>query len=134
MRVYFVKMRRCRVENGFTLLEIIAVLVILSVLSAVAIPRYISLDENAKQKAINAGIAELNGRETLTWSNLKISGSGYQTDAHLFGLVDTTLGQEYSWDGGSPNISGGTLRFKQDTSVPLSRAESTHLQPAEWSR
>jgi prepilin-type N-terminal cleavage/methylation domain-containing protein len=49
-------------EKGFTLVEIIAVMVILSVLAAVAIPRYMSLDENARQRAIDAGIAELNGR------------------------------------------------------------------------
>ena len=121
-------------RNGFTLLEIIATLVIMSILAAVAIPRYISLDESAKQKAINAGIAELNGREILTWSNLKISGSGYRGDGHLFGLVSTTLGQEYTWNGGAPIISGGTLTFRDSTSVPLSRAESSNDRPGEWSR
>ncbi len=116
------------------MLEIIAGLVIISVLAAVVIPRYISLDERAKQKALNAGIAELNGRETLTWSNLKISESGYLDDAHLFGLMDTTLGSDYSWEGGSPNISGGTLIFRLGTSAPLSRSESSIESPAQWSR
>ena len=116
------------------MLEIIAGLVIISVLAAVVIPRYISLDERAKQKALNAGIAELNGREALTWSNLKISESGYQDDAQLFGLMDTTLGPDYSWQGGSPNISGGTLIFRLATSAPLSRAQSTNEYPAQWSR
>jgi MSHA pilin protein MshA len=60
-------------EKGFTLVEIIAVMVILSVLAAVAIPRYMSLDESARQRAIDAAISELNGRETLTWSNIKIT-------------------------------------------------------------
>ncbi len=123
-----------RAGNGFTVLEIIAGLVIISVLAAVVIPRYISLDERAKQKALNAGIAELNGRETLTWSNLKISESGYLDDAHLFGLMDTTLGSDYSWEGGSPNISGGTLIFRLGTSAPLSRSESSIESPAQWSR
>jgi len=45
-------------EKGFTLVEIIAVLVILSVLASVAIPRYISLDESARQRAIDAGDTE----------------------------------------------------------------------------
>ena len=124
----------CQAERGFTLLEIIAALVIVSILAAVAIPRYISIDESAKQKAIDAGIAELNGRETLTWSNLKISESGYQDDTHLFGLMDTTLGREYSWEGAGPDSSGGTLTFKLSTPVPLSRAGSTNEHPAEWSR
>ena len=127
-------MKCCRAESGFTLLEIIAALVILSVLATVAIPRYISLDESAKQKAIDAGIAELNGRETLTWSNLKISESGYRDDTHLFGLMDTTLGQDYSWEGAGPDTGGGTLKFRLSTPVPLTRNGSTNEYPAEWSR
>jgi prepilin-type N-terminal cleavage/methylation domain-containing protein len=127
-------MKCCQAESGFTLLEIIAALVILSVLAAVAIPRYISLDDSAKQKAIDAGVAELNGRETLTWSNLKISESGWQDDTHLFGLMDTTLGRDYSWEGGAPNSSGGTLIFRLSTPVPVSRTGSTKEYPAQWSR
>ena len=127
-------MKCCQAERGFTLLEIIAALVILSILSAVAIPRYISLDESAKQRAIDAGIAELNGRETLTWSNLKISESGWQDDTQLFGLMDTTLGRDYSWDGAGPDKSGGTLKFRLSTPAPLSRTGSTKEYPAQWSR
>ena len=127
-------MECCPADRGFTLLEIVAALVIVSILAAVAIPRYISLDESAKQKSIKAGIAELNSRETLTWSNLKISESGYQDDTHLFGLMDTSLGQDYSWNGGAPDSSGGTLVFRLSTPVPVSRVGSTNEYPAQWSR
>ena len=122
-----------RADKGFTLLEIIATLVILSILAAVAIPRYISLDASAKQKAIDAGIAELNGRETLTWSNLKI-GNGYQGDAIMFPLVDTYLGFDYTWLGVGPDASGGTLSFQQSAGVTLSRTMSTTVHPGVWSR
>lgn len=121
-------------EKGFTLVEIIAVMVILSVLAAVAIPRYMSLDENARQRAIDAGIAELNGRETLTWSNIKITVTGYIDDATLFPILDTTLGNDYTWVGGAPNENGGTLRFKASIEVPLTRTESTDIRPGSWSR
>ena len=121
-------------EQGFTLIELIAVLVILSVLVAIAIPRYISIDESARQRAIDSGIAELNGRETLTWSNIKITMTGYLDDAALFPLVDKTLGAGYSWDGGPPDQEGGTLKFKESTIVPLTRTESTFSKPGYWSR
>jgi prepilin-type N-terminal cleavage/methylation domain-containing protein len=121
-------------EKGFTLVEIIAVMVILSVLAAVAIPRYMSLDESARQRAIDAGIAELNGRETLTWSNIKITLTGYTEDAALFPILDTTLGDYYSWVGGPPDKDGGILRFKASIEVPLTRTESSDIQPGFWSR
>jgi prepilin-type N-terminal cleavage/methylation domain-containing protein len=122
-------------EKGFTLLEIIAVMVILSILAAVAIPKYVSVDESARQRALDAGISELNGRETLTWSNEKISASGWISDEKTFGLIDKDLGTEYSWDSADPaDESGGTLIFKESSSANLNRTVSTYERPGSWSR
>jgi len=121
-------------EKGFTLVELIAVMVILSVLAAVAIPRYMNLDESARQRAIEAGISELNGRETLIWSNIKITRSGYTDDATLFPILDTTLGGDYSWIGGSPDKDGGTLRFQTSVTVSLKRTESSDIRPGYWEK
>jgi prepilin-type N-terminal cleavage/methylation domain-containing protein len=121
-------------NKGFTLLEIIATLVILSILAAIAVPKYVSLDESARQRAIDAGIAELNGRETLTWSNEKISVSGWVSDVKTFREVDKYLGDEYQWDTDDPDQNGGTLTFKESLPVTLSRVESTNERPGSWSR
>ena len=57
-----------RNQKGFTLVEIITVLVLLSVLYAIAVPKYIELEQNAQQKVFDGAIAELNGRESLVWA------------------------------------------------------------------
>jgi len=52
-------------EQGFTLIEIIAVLVLLGILAAVAVPKYMSLTSEARKKAAVAGVTELNGRANI---------------------------------------------------------------------
>ena len=118
------------------LVEIIAVLIIIGIIAAVAVPRYINLQANAKRRAIDAAIAELNGRESLTWANQKISVGGYPGDALTFSQVNTDLGEDvWEWDPKlfNPLASGGTLRFKGEL-VTLSRSPSTTNRPAVWSR
>jgi len=115
------------------MLEIIAVLIILSVLAAIAVPKYINLEANARQRILDAGMQELNAREHLAWSDQKISTSGYVSDAKVFSVVSYEIGIDYTWNSGDPTPSGGTLIFS-DESVTLSRSPSTAGQPAQWTR
>ena len=122
-----------RNQNGFTLVEIIAVLILLSVLAAIAVPKYIDLEQNAQQKAFDGAISELNGRESLVWANQKMSGSGYQDDDQLMLAVDYYLGNDYAWQPGHPVASGGDLTFKGET-VTFNRTASDAAKPAIWNR
>ena len=120
-------------QAGYTLIEIISVLIILSVLAAIVVPRYVALDVGAKIRAIDYGVAEMNGRESLTWANVKLSQSGWTDDAsQVWPQIDTNLGDQYFWDTG-PTASGGTLRF-EDQSSSVNRTGSTDRQPGFWNR
>jgi prepilin-type N-terminal cleavage/methylation domain-containing protein len=130
-------------QRGFTLLELIAVMLILGVLAALAVPCYIDLEASAKSSAIDAAVSELNGRESLTWSHVKISDSSYDTltgdnDVWALMLNDSTksfpdLGPGYQWTAG-PTKSGGTLNFKGSVDFDVSREFSTIASPAIWTR
>jgi MSHA pilin protein MshA len=65
-----------RNEKGFTLIEIIAVLVILGILAAVAVPRYLDLMGQARISAAQAAIGEIKGRLSSAQAKYMITNSG----------------------------------------------------------
>jgi prepilin-type N-terminal cleavage/methylation domain-containing protein len=117
-------------QKGFTLIEIMAVLVIISVMASVATKKWIDISKLAQDRALTAGITELNSRETLTWTNQKFASGGYTNDGDIWTAMSTDLGTHYSWVAG-PDASGGTLGFGARTMI-LSRTVSTSIASARW--
>jgi prepilin-type N-terminal cleavage/methylation domain-containing protein len=91
---------------GFTLTEVIIVLVIMSVLSAIAIQRILTLDSTATRKAFECAVSELNTRECLTWTLLKTSTGELIDDSRVYAAVDTDLALN---TGGFPRLPAAAL-------------------------
>ena len=114
-------------QRGFTLIEVIASLVIVGMLSSVAVHRYYTIEVNAEKTILLAAVQELNTRELVRWLETKMSSGGYPGDEPLFGTVNKDLGPDYTWDAG-PGLEGGTLHFGSQNATLL-RTPSDSASP-----
>ncbi len=102
----------------------------LAVLASLSIPRFIQVDANAGRQALVSSVAELNSRESLTWSLVKLSTTGWIDDAGVYSQLDTDLGSDFRW---TPHaaIDGGNLHFKEQM-LKLERESSLSTRAGKW--
>ncbi|MEJ2101934.1 MAG: prepilin-type N-terminal cleavage/methylation domain-containing protein [Desulfobacterales bacterium] len=126
MEVRFSKLN----QEGFTLIELISIMIILGVLVSVALRKYENLTSTASMQTLAIAVIELNVRESLIWANMKISNDGYKMDEDVFVTLDKNLGPKLKWNP-LPTIDGGTLHFESH-SISLNRTPSTSSAPGRW--
>jgi prepilin-type N-terminal cleavage/methylation domain-containing protein len=124
--------KKCSLRNqkGFTLIELISVMIIMGVMSSVAVKKVDFITDTASTRALAITVKELNVRESLVWSNMKISYDGYTTDEDIFAALDTNLGAKLKWNPG-PTIDGGTLHCESQ-SIVLNRTHSENSTAGKW--
>lgn len=79
-------------NSGFTLLEIIAVMVIMSILAVVAVPKYFDLQAQAKIRAMETAMAEAVGRVNGYFAQQVLAGIDPATIVYDDANLGTDLG------------------------------------------
>jgi prepilin-type N-terminal cleavage/methylation domain-containing protein len=115
-------------NKGFTLIELMATLVIISVLSAVFVQRYAVATQVANTVAGQALCSDLNAREMGQWGSALLA-RGYDNDDDVWERHHQYLG-DIKWvkltqTGGTAVISG--------TTADLNRTPSKRSHAAVWS-
>jgi len=61
-------------KHGFTLIELVMVIVVISILAAIAVPKFIDLQSNAKQAACDGNVATIRSAVAAYYAKTAVAG------------------------------------------------------------
>lgn len=125
-------------QQGFTLIELVVVIIILGILAVTAAPKFINLQGDARVSALSGMKAAIQGANTLVYSKAALAGEekSAATTLDIFGTTATT---------DDVNIVYGYIKaaetdlevaldvvFDAGTAASGSTAEATTTSGADW--
>ena len=115
-------------NKGFTLIEILAVIIIIGILTAFVVPKIVTFDKTADKIAAKAALKELNTLELQIWTRQKFD-ADVQDDLIVAEAV-SSISPACSFKHYS--LTGGALVCR-DIEIKLNRKVSTTHGPGGWS-
>ncbi len=89
-----------RNQNGFTLIELVVVIVILGILAAVAVPKFVDMQSDARQASLEGLFGSVRSAMALSHAQALVDGVSNSTGATI-----TMEGTSITMDYGYPDIA-----------------------------
>ncbi|MGC8504442.1 MAG: pilus assembly FimT family protein [Acidithiobacillus sp.] len=105
-------------ERGFTFIELMVVMVLLGLLAAFAIPRFVDLQKDARMAKVQALAGAVAAASNLVYSKVLVTNNGFYQPGQTSGTTSVAIGQGVTvrvwngypdrwWDGIGAALAGG---------------------------
>lgn len=125
-------------EEGFTLIEVIAVLIIIGILAAVAVPKYFDVSEEAKNKAYESALSNGMSLCSLAYGKAALIADGSPDIDQVFNALSspaTGLGSFIVDPDGTNSTAGVDLTIQGDfeyTFTKIAAGITINVSPKNW--